>query len=172
MIKFSISIFLIIISIYAIISTIYNNIFNKKISIIDKCLNLCLFSSIVFIVSKTFFPIQLNVAFEGFEIYNIIPFKVPIDIYLNSEFSYFIYQVFGNIALFIPFGLFVFLKSKSNLKKSLVLIIFLTLGIEFIQGFIPYRFCEIDDILLNTLGGYIGILISKIINKGHIKALN
>lgn len=35
----------------------------------------------------------------------------------------------------------------------------LTLFIESIQGFIPYRFCEIDDVWLNTLGGFLGSYI-------------
>lgn len=65
-----------------------------------------------------------------------------------------------------------FIKANKNTKKTILLVLFTTLTVEFIQGFIPYRFCEIDDIWLNTLGGYIGILIAKIINKGHIKALN
>lgn len=150
---------------------IYDYFMNNKFNYKDRFISLCLFLSLIFIVSQTLFPIELHTNFNGFEVYNLIPFKVPINIYINYDFSYFIHQVFGNIVLFIPFGFFIFLKN-SNVRKSILIIFLLTLSIEFIQGFIPYRFCEIDDLWLNTLGGYIGILIAKTINKGHIKALN
>lgn len=150
---------------------IYDYSMNNKFNYKDRFLSLCLFLSFIFIVSQTLFPIELHTNLGSFEVYNLIPFKVPINIYINYDFSYFIHQVFGNIVLFIPFGFFIFLKN-SNVRKSILIIFLLTLSIEFIQGFIPYRFCEIDDLWLNTLGGYIGILIAKIINKGHIKALN
>ena len=81
-------------------------------------------------------------------------------------------MLLGNIVLFIPFGFFIYIKSNKNIKKSLIIIFAITLGVEIIQGFIPYRFCEIDDLWLNTLGGYIGLTISSIINKGYVKASN
>ena len=56
--------------------------------------------------------------------------------------------------------------------KTILLILFTTLTVEFIQGFIPYQFCKIDDLWINTLGGYIGIILSSIINKRDRKALN
>lgn len=171
MIEFSESIFLGVTFFYLGMVIIYDYFMNNKFNYKDRFIDLSLFLSFIFIISQTLFSIELNANFDGFEVYNLIPFRVPINIYLNYDFSYFIHQVFGNIVLFIPFGFFIFLKN-SNVRKSILIIFLLTLSIEFIQGFIPYRFCEIDDLWLNTLGGYIGILIAKIINKGHIKALN
>ncbi|WP_071120039.1 VanZ family protein [Romboutsia timonensis] len=171
MIEFSESIFLGVTFFYLGMVIIYDYFMNNKFNYKDRFIDLSLFLSFIFIISQTLFPIELDANFDGFEVYNLIPFRVPINIYLNYDFSYFIHQVFGNIVLFIPFGFFIFLKN-SNVRKSILIIFLLTLSIEFIQGFIPYRFCEIDDLWLNTLGGYIGILIAKIINKGHIKALN
>lgn len=150
---------------------IYDYFLHNKFNYKNRFIGLCLFLSFIFIISQTLFPIHLTTNFDGFELYNLIPFKVPISIYINYNFSYFIHQVFGNIALFVPFGFFIFLKN-SNARKSILIIFLLTLSIEFIQGFLPSRFCEIDDVWLNTLGGYIGIIICKIINKRHIKALN
>jgi len=65
--------------------------------------------------------------------------------------------------LFIPFGFFSYLKFKS-IEKSILLSLSMTLCVEFIQGFIPYRFCEIDDIWLNTLGGTIGSCMAYSLN--------
>ena len=75
----------------------------------------------------------------------------------------FIYNVIGNIVLFIPFGFFIYIKFEKNKTKALLVVLIMTLGVEFIQGFIPYRFCDIDDIILNTFGGYIGIIIYNIL---------
>ena len=91
-------------------------------------------------------------------------------IFTQHSFGYFLYQVLGNIALFVPFGFFIFIKTNKNIKKSLLIIFAITLGVEIIQGFIPYRFCEIDDLWLNTLGGYTGLTISSITNKEYVKA--
>ena len=75
----------------------------------------------------------------------------------------FIYNVIGNIVLFIPFGFFIYIKFEKNKTKTLLAVFIMTLGVEFIQGFIPYRFCDIDDIILNTFGGYLGIIIYNIL---------
>lgn len=167
-IEFSKFIFLDVTFFYLGIVIIYDYFMNNKFNYKDKFISLCLLLSFIFIISQTLFPIKLDTNFDSFEVYNLIPFKVPISIYINYDFYYFIHQVFGNIALFILFGFFTFLKN-SNVKKSILIIFLLTLSIEFIQGFISYRFCEIDDMWLNFLGGYIGIIICKIINKGLIE---
>ncbi|MGL5749268.1 MAG: VanZ family protein [Paraclostridium sp.] len=115
-----------------------------------------MYISIIFIIYATLFPIRLNVPFEGFEIYNLVPFKVPMMIYKEHSFLYFLYQTLGNVALFVSFGFFVYSKSGFNMKRSIQACFALTLFVEITQGFIPYRFCEIDDLWLNTLGGSIG----------------
>ena len=126
-------------------------------------LNLFLFLSILFIISLTLFPIRLGYKFEGFEIFNIVPFKIILKMLFEYPLGQFIYNVIGNIVLFIPFGFFIYIKFEKNKTKTLLAIFIMTLGVEFIQGFIPYRFCEIDDIILNTFGGYIGIIIYNIL---------
>lgn len=168
-IKFSVQIFFIIILCYLTFYKLLNVLMPQKFISKNKVIDFCLFLSLLFIVSQTLFPIDFTHKFQGFEIYNLVPFKVVIDIFINYNLLYFTHQVFGNIVLFIPYGFFMFIKTNKNTKKTILLILFTTIAIEFIQGFIPYRFCEIDDIWLNTLGGYIGILITKTINKGHIK---
>lgn len=101
--------------------------------------------------------------------YNLFPFETirgsitPLNIY-------------GNILLLLPFGLFVPLMYKRFLKlSSFMLLIFLViLGIEntqlvvaFIDGMFyeyPYdRSWDIDDLILNFIGATIGFFISKYI---------
>ncbi len=67
-------------------------------------------------------------------------------------------NLFGNIALFIPLGLLYPLTSRRDTFVSVMLKILITTGlIEIIQYLlIAGRSADIDDIILNTLGGLIG----------------
>jgi glycopeptide antibiotics resistance protein len=138
-------------------------IISKHIDIEKETLNLFLFLSIIPIIAATMFPIRFGVEYKGFEIYNLIPLKVPINIYNNHSFEYFLYQTVGNFMLFIPFGFFSYCRFKS-IKKAILLSLAMTLSVEIIQGFIPYRFCEIDDVWLNTSGGSFGSCVAYSLN--------
>ena len=129
---------------------------SKSFNFKNESINLGLYMSIVAVVAMTLFPIRLDVPFSKFEIFNLIPLKVPISTYLTNGLMYFLYQNVGNLVLFIPFGFFVCAKTSGNTKKVVFASLALTLFIESTQGFIPYRFCEIDDVWLNTLGGFLG----------------
>lgn len=135
------------------------NVIQKYIDMQIEILNLALFISIIPIIAATMFPIRFDVEYKGFEIYNLIPFKVLKDLYTNYSLEYFLYQTVGNFMLFIPFGFFSYCRFKS-IKKAILLSLAMTLSVEIIQGFIPYRFCEIDDIWLNTSGGTFGAIIA------------
>ena len=65
--------------------------------------------------------------------------------------------------MFVPFGFFSYCRFKS-IKKAILLSLAMTLSVEFIQGFLPYRFCEIDDVWLNTSGGTFGALVGYSFN--------
>ena len=88
---------------------------------------------------------------------NFVPFK---EIFRYSFGSpKFMSNVLGNIMLFIPFG---FLSSYllKNRKFSIVTILTLiaSLTIETVQYYIG-RVFDIDDIILNLIGGIVGFLI-------------
>ena len=162
-IEFSNLIFFGLTFLYIIISTTYKYIKDIIVDYKSEFLNLLLFLSILFIISLTLFPIRFGYKFEGFEIFNIVPFRIILKMLFEYPLGQFLYNVVGNIVLFVPFGLFIYIKYNKNKSKSLLAIFIMTLGVEFIQGFIPYRFCDIDDIILNTFGGYIGITIYNIL---------
>jgi glycopeptide antibiotics resistance protein len=97
---------------------------------------------------------------------NYIPFKEIFRFPFMSRG--FIYNVFGNIALFIPFGYFVSDYLKANKIRHIFVTAFvISLTAEFIQYKIGRTF-DVDDILLNVIGAVIGyfgyILIHKIEN--------
>ena len=75
----------------------------------------------------------------------------------NDIFS-FIYLFIGNIIWFVPFG---FILPLLGIKKKLTLILgaVLSLVIEVMQLLFDVGFTELDDLILNTLGCGIGIML-------------
>ena len=79
-----------------------------------------------------------------------------------QSFAYF----FENILLFIPFGIlapFTIRKLTSFLPCIIAGFLF-SLGIELIQLVTKCGYCQLDDLIMNTLGTMIGCLIFKCIS--------
>ena len=73
-------------------------------------------------------------------------------------------QNISNVLLFIPFGLLFPIKSA----KSWFIVsagALLSLAIETVQYVLVLGWCEVDDVICNTLGVALGVGFSKIINK-------
>jgi glycopeptide antibiotics resistance protein len=71
-------------------------------------------------------------------------------------------NVVGNILIFIPLGVYLTaLKNDKRVKINLMYIFIVSLLVEIIQGLLGIGTADIDDIILNSLGGWIGILVYK-----------
>ena len=94
---------------------------------------------------------------------NFIPFKEIFRYNITSRL--FMKNVFGNVLLFIPFGLFVthYIKNK-KVYPTIFLSLLVSCSIEFAQSLIG-RTADIDDVILNTIGGTLGYLIYRFGNK-------
>ena len=95
---------------------------------------------------------------------NFIPFR-EIFRYKNIHDPLFIWNVQGNIILFMPFGFIIAdvinLKSgKHNIWLTMLVSTITSLSIEIIQMFIGRSF-DIDDIILNLFGAIIGYLVFR-----------
>lgn len=88
---------------------------------------------------------------------NLTPFKEMFRYEILSE--KFLRNILGNIILFIPYGMYVsyFLKTK-KFFFPLVLTAIASTTIEYVQYHIG-RVFDIDDIILNIVGGIIGYLL-------------
>lgn len=109
---------------------------------------------------------------------NVIPFRTLIDFFKYSDFSpvsirLLIRNLFGNIIMFVPLGLFASMLNPKIAKSRYIFIIGFgsSLLIEIFQ-FIEmqtritgYRSSDIDDIIFNILGCLVGFLIFKLIEK-------
>lgn len=94
---------------------------------------------------------------------NFIPFKEMFRYEFGSRL--FIKNIVGNILLFLPYGYFSsdYLKSKKiTLPCFLTFIVSIT--IELVQLNIGRTF-DIDDVILNTLGGVAGYFLYRLIEK-------
>jgi len=142
---------------------------HKKISIYKELISLCFIIYVMLL-----FELVTTSDFESFS-NNFIPFKEIFRYSITSKLFY--RNVIGNIILFVPFGYFTSYYCKLNKKWYLGLFISLitSLTIEIIQMGIGRSF-DIDDIILNVLGGFIGYLVyyfsEKIFNKYSDKFKN
>lgn len=118
---------------------------------------LCLYT--LFILSKTLFfrtPTKgVHLQLELFWSYKVI--KVQF------------WQMLGNVVLFIPFGLLLYILHKRAWVVLLIGVL-LSCSIEALQYLLKLGLCELDDVFHNTLGTLIGLMlwkrIEKIVNKG------
>ena len=156
------NIFLVFILIFAyLIYNIYISVKKDDLALFNYFLNTGLFLSILLVVSLTIFPVTTQL-FTPPE-FNIVPFKTILNFINHKDFIEFLANVIGNIILFTPLGFFLYIKLNENYKKSFLICLCATIFVECVQIFLPMRTTDIDDIILNTLGSVIGILIAKII---------
>ena len=74
-------------------------------------------------------------------------------------------NIIGNIALFLPFGFFTSYYLKLDRKRFVLLLtIVVSFVIEFIQLKIGRAF-DIDDVILNVIGGFLGYVLYRILDK-------
>ena len=102
---------------------------------------------------------------------NFIPFREIFRYDFGSRL--FVKNVLGNMLLFLPFGFFVsyFLKCKKA-WLPLILTMIASISIETVQMVIG-RVFDIDDIILNIIGGMLGFGIYKLLDiiNNHLPAV-
>jgi glycopeptide antibiotics resistance protein len=99
---------------------------------------------------------------KGIKRANFIPFKT-IMYYVTKQEKYETgaLNLGGNIALFMPLGVFLFLLYRSSLKAVLLIAFFLSLFFELLQLIFNVGNLDPDDLLLNVTGALLGWLLLK-----------
>ena len=93
---------------------------------------------------------------------NFVPFKEIFRYQLFS--SSFIKNVIGNMIMFMPYGFFISYYLKLD-KKSYVILMSLLISVTIeITQLVIGRVFDVDDILLNVIGGILGYFIYRIIH--------
>lgn len=109
---------------------------------------------------------QKSVILEGLDSANFVPFKT-IKMYLRywgsglNSFE----NLVGNVVAFIPLGYFLprIWKAAGNVFICMFAVFTLVLGIELYQLFSAFGAFDVDDILLNCAGAFIGYIFYMII---------
>ena len=75
-------------------------------------------------------------------------------------------QLVLNVGMFIPLGLLLpmSIKNANHIRTVSVTVLCVTVGIEVIQYFMG-RSADIDDVIMNFLGGLLGYLLFGILEK-------
>lgn len=96
--------------------------------------------------------------------FNLKPFAMIEFTFTRGYMDYeLIFLFLGNIAIFLPLGIFV---SAFTKNKTLIILlpIILSSGIEFSQYFLGNGHPDVDDFMLNVIGFYMGVGIKTILD--------
>lgn len=160
-----------------------------KYGSINKLRTLIVYSFILYLMTIYFLvilPLPSQDVVDGLKTpyCQLIPFKAIYDflrdtpLVINDFKTYFkaisdssFYVIVFNILMFVPFGMYLRYYYKCSLKKTLLFSFMLSLFFELTQlsglYFIysrPYRLFDVDDLIQNTLGGFVGYFIMGRIN--------
>ena len=141
---------------------------NKKIAFKREIILLVFYCFLIGVFSQAFTSsLKFSIYNISLKRINIIPFKILYDTVIELESgnsSYLIISLLGNIGIFIPIGILIKTIWKTSNIKTIIYGFYISLFIETIQLFIG-RNTDIDDLILNTFGVLIGVLLVKIFNK-------
>lgn len=102
--------------------------------------------------------------------YNLIPFKTITSLIINFryyELEVWIYNLFGNVAAFMPLGFLlpVVLGAERKLQATVIYSLILLLAAETAQLVFRVGVFDVDDIVLNMLGVLVGYMLYKVLLK-------
>ncbi|MBZ9687300.1 VanZ family protein [Clostridium estertheticum] len=136
------------------------------------------FAYILCFIGITLFPLFINWAGQRSSVsINVVPvFNTINDISMISQtpkmqnfmIKFWLKNILGNTLLLFPFGLLlpILWRKFDNIRNTLLLSFLFSLGIEIIQLLSYYvgnmgRSFDIDDIILNTFGAWLGYMFYK-----------
>lgn len=139
-------------------------ILRKKIPMARQAVGFLFAVCIIIILSATVF-VGMTIVSSKNRSLNLVPFRVFTEIW-EMGFTKQITQTLANIIMFMPLGFIfpvVFIKARTLYKTAIYMVSFSFL-IEFTQYFTG-RQADIDDIMLNTLGGISGYFLFTVAMK-------
>ncbi len=120
------------------------------------------------LASQTVLPKLTQQTPGGWDGINLIPFHILRETYIEvtryGNVEYFLINFLGNIGIFMPLGFLPPLLWRLRNGQVLLLGFSVSLTIELMQLFLP-RSTDVDDLLLNTLGTLLGLLLYRWLEK-------
>lgn len=104
--------------------------------------------------------------------YNLVPFaEIKRYLHYRDKIGNFnvLLNLLGNVLCFVPFGFVIpILTSKQTFFRMLCLSMLASVLVELLQLISMLGSCDVDDIILNTLGGVIGYILF-VIGRGIVR---
>ena len=129
-----------------------------------------------------FFPFFYNIPICGSVTShgNLIPFHSIIGCFQNSSAETAVRQILGSVVIFLPIGLLVPIVSEKfrSAKNILLFSLLLSVGVEAVRflelliTYLPNRAFDVDNVILEFIGGSLGYLLFLAIRKArksHLK---
>lgn len=142
----------------------------KKVQPAKFFLNIAFGLYLSVIIAICFFPIKFSGTLPEPAMNNFIPFKSIFDsvkdVFTGSTYG--LFSVLGNFVMLMPLGVFFHFYIKDKKMRLLGVFLF-SVSIETIQFIIGmligynYRSIDIDDVILNTAGGIIAVVLFDLI---------
>lgn len=118
---------------------------------------------------------KLTILREGFSFGNFMKkgtlnlsvFTGYIPFLRHRRWGHFIYLFGGNIISFIPFGAYLVYR-RAKTVPTVISGFLLSFFIESMQYVWGVGISELDDLILNTLGAFIGVVVVKVLEKREI----
>ncbi len=145
------------------------NINYKQILYIIFLIYLLILIKIILFKTNSFIDLLKGNTSTGYRSSNLIPFKTIVTFFNMKDFSFLraFSNTVGNIAIFLPLGylLPILIKKINSMSKVFLISISVSMAFESLQYIFYLGSLDIDDIILNTLGGVIGYIIYFYIKK-------
>lgn len=135
---------------------------------VSACMLLCAY--LMFISWRLFFYAYGDYyrSYSALPEYNLIPFKTIISLivdYRHYKLDAWIYNLFGNIAAFMPLGILVpiVLSTKRRFRSTVIFSLTFLAAAETAQLVFRVGVFDVDDIMLNMTGVMLGYMIYKLL---------
>ena len=105
----------------------------------------------------------------SFQSINLVPFRTIAEFMFSDDIilrSFALSNILGNIVIFVPLGIYITLmnRNKSVIVNTFIIALLSTLA-EVLQFIFKVGASDIDDVMLNTLGGFVGVISFCLIYK-------
>jgi len=125
-----------------------------------------LFYVTILLYALFFKAINIRAATNGV---NLVPFSTIMSYITgiaNGNSGVALMNLLANIFLFIPLGFYVeVLLRERKMKFKMLLIILIPIIVELIQYIFSLGIADVDDVILNSIGGLLGILVFMVVEK-------
>ncbi|RDW19360.1 VanZ family protein [Oceanobacillus chungangensis] len=102
---------------------------------------------------------------QVYDNWNLLPFST-ISFYLTGDVPPLVafYNLAANVVLFVPYGLIIMMNRMSKIMQYLLPLLFISM-IEFLQFITRRGSLDIDDLILNMFGVYVGCLLTPVFQR-------